>query len=209
MSNHVHLIAIPQTPQALSQSLKQAHGRYAAYWNVQHSSTGHVWQGRFYSCPLAKAMDGCGVAAIPRGRRIGSRVKPTAAIHAHRALIGDCGFRGGSGGINFASARSAKGRATQETFNGPQTKRTHIGRLTFCLGSEKRVNVPSVPRFQSKSVREVLGRFVNHVSGLDALSKDRCHGPSTRGSWAINQAKLSPRQYRTALAKSARTVHPL
>jgi putative transposase len=52
MSNHVHLIVIPQTTQALSQSLKQAHGRYAAYWNAQQSSTGHVWQGRFYSCPL-------------------------------------------------------------------------------------------------------------------------------------------------------------
>ena len=52
MSNHVHLIAVPQTSQALAQSLKQAHGRYAAYWNAQQSSTGHVWQGRFYSCPL-------------------------------------------------------------------------------------------------------------------------------------------------------------
>ncbi len=52
MPNHVHLIAIPQTSWALSQSLKQAHGRYAAYWNVRQSSTGHVWQGRFYSCPL-------------------------------------------------------------------------------------------------------------------------------------------------------------
>ena len=52
MSNHVHLIAIPQTPLALAHSLKQAHGRYAGYWNAQQSSTGHVWQGRFYSCPL-------------------------------------------------------------------------------------------------------------------------------------------------------------
>ena len=52
MSNHVHLIAVPQTLEALSQSLKQAHGRYAAYWNAQQSSSGHVWQGRFYSCPL-------------------------------------------------------------------------------------------------------------------------------------------------------------
>ncbi len=24
----------------------------SAYWNAQQSSTGHVWQGRFYSCPL-------------------------------------------------------------------------------------------------------------------------------------------------------------
>jgi putative transposase len=47
MSNHVHRIAIPHTPQALSQSLKHAHGRYAAFWNAQQSSTGHVWQGRF------------------------------------------------------------------------------------------------------------------------------------------------------------------
>ena len=52
MSNHVHLIAVPHTPVALAQSLKQAHGRYASYWNAQQSSTGHVWQGRFYSCPL-------------------------------------------------------------------------------------------------------------------------------------------------------------
>jgi putative transposase len=52
MSNHVHLIAVPYTPDALSHSLKHAHGRYAAYWNALHSSTGHVWQGRFYSCPL-------------------------------------------------------------------------------------------------------------------------------------------------------------
>jgi putative transposase len=52
MSNHVHLIVVPHTEAALSQSLKQAHGRYASYWNGQKSSTGHVWQGRFYSCPL-------------------------------------------------------------------------------------------------------------------------------------------------------------
>ena len=52
MSNHVHLIAVPHSPDALAQCLKQAHGRYAAYWNARRSSTGHVWQGRFYSCPM-------------------------------------------------------------------------------------------------------------------------------------------------------------
>lgn len=36
----------------MAQALKQAHGRYAAYWNARRSSCGHVWQGRFYSCPL-------------------------------------------------------------------------------------------------------------------------------------------------------------
>ncbi len=52
MSNHVHVIALPHTAEGLGQALKHAHGRYAAYWNARHSSSGHVWQGRFYSCPL-------------------------------------------------------------------------------------------------------------------------------------------------------------
>ena len=55
MSNHVHLIAVPHAPDALAQSLKQAHGRYATYWNAQQACSGHVWQGRFYSCPLEEA----------------------------------------------------------------------------------------------------------------------------------------------------------
>jgi putative transposase len=55
MSNHVHLIAVPQTGDALSRTLRNAHGRYASYWNARQSSTGHVWQGRFYSCPLGES----------------------------------------------------------------------------------------------------------------------------------------------------------
>ncbi len=55
MSNHVHLIAIPHAADALALTLKQAHGRYATYWNARQSSSGHVWQGRFYSCPLGES----------------------------------------------------------------------------------------------------------------------------------------------------------
>jgi putative transposase len=52
MSNHVHLIAIPGKVDVMGRALKDTHGRYAAYWNAFHRSSGHVWQGRFYSCPL-------------------------------------------------------------------------------------------------------------------------------------------------------------
>jgi putative transposase len=52
MSNHIHLVAIPQQPNSLAAALEQVHGRYAAYFNALHLSSGHVWQGRFYSCPL-------------------------------------------------------------------------------------------------------------------------------------------------------------
>jgi putative transposase len=52
MSNHLHLIVVPRTAQARAQTLKHTHGRYASYWNARQSSSGHVWQGRFDSCPL-------------------------------------------------------------------------------------------------------------------------------------------------------------
>ena len=52
MSNHVHLVLVPRRAESLGLALKHAHGRYASYWNAIHHSGGHVWQGRYYSCPL-------------------------------------------------------------------------------------------------------------------------------------------------------------
>jgi putative transposase len=52
MPNHVHLIATPELPESLRLALKTAHGRYAAYLNARRGRSGHVWQGRYYSCPL-------------------------------------------------------------------------------------------------------------------------------------------------------------
>jgi putative transposase len=62
MTNHVHLIAVPRKPQAMSLTLRQTHGRYAWYHNVLRGASGHLWQGRYYSCP----MDGSHVWAALR-----------------------------------------------------------------------------------------------------------------------------------------------
>ena len=52
MSNHVHLVVVPQRADALGLALRHTHGRYASYFNARHGESGHVWQGRYYSCPL-------------------------------------------------------------------------------------------------------------------------------------------------------------
>jgi putative transposase len=52
MSNHVHLVVTPHNADGLALALRHAHGRYAIYWNTVHQSSGHAWQGRYYSCPL-------------------------------------------------------------------------------------------------------------------------------------------------------------
>jgi putative transposase len=52
MTNHVHLIAIPGDPDSLALSLGQAHSQYSLEQNRQQDRSGHLWQGRFFSCPL-------------------------------------------------------------------------------------------------------------------------------------------------------------
>ncbi len=54
MTNHVHLVAIPERPNSLALALGQCHSRYAQHFNRRYERTGHLWQNRFYSCPLGR-----------------------------------------------------------------------------------------------------------------------------------------------------------
>ena len=52
MANHVHLIATPHAPDSVSKAVGRTHFIYTQYINRFHNRSGHLWQGRFYSCPL-------------------------------------------------------------------------------------------------------------------------------------------------------------
>jgi REP element-mobilizing transposase RayT len=52
MSNHYHLL-IETFKDNLSQFMKQINGNYAMYFNKRHKRSGHLWQGRYYSCYVA------------------------------------------------------------------------------------------------------------------------------------------------------------
>jgi putative transposase len=52
MTNHVHHVAVPQNREALSRTMRDTDTAYARYFNRKYSQVGHVWQGRFYSCPM-------------------------------------------------------------------------------------------------------------------------------------------------------------
>jgi len=52
MDNHFHLIPVPNEASALSSAMHALLGPYAMYFNHKHGITGHLWQGRFYSCVL-------------------------------------------------------------------------------------------------------------------------------------------------------------
>ena len=52
MPNHVHLIAVPATEDALRSGIGEAHRRYSRMINFRHNWRGHLWQGRFASFPM-------------------------------------------------------------------------------------------------------------------------------------------------------------
>ena len=49
MTNHVHLIAVPETEEGLRLAFGEAHRRYSSVINRRQKWTGHLWQGRFSS----------------------------------------------------------------------------------------------------------------------------------------------------------------
>jgi len=52
MSNHVHLIAIPERADSLARGIGEAHRRYTRYINFREGWRGYLFQGRFHSFPL-------------------------------------------------------------------------------------------------------------------------------------------------------------
>lgn len=52
MQNHFHLIVTPPSKKALSALMKISSQRYARFWNKQRDKSGHLWQNRFFSCPM-------------------------------------------------------------------------------------------------------------------------------------------------------------
>ncbi len=52
MDNHVHFIVIPREEDSLAKVFSISHMRYSQYFNKKKNISGHLWQGRFYSCVL-------------------------------------------------------------------------------------------------------------------------------------------------------------
>lgn len=88
MTNHVHILAIPEHPGALAATFRYAHGRFAQYANAVHCRSGHFWQNRYYSCPVEDAQTGRVLAYIElnpvRAGLVGSAAEfPWSSAAAH------------------------------------------------------------------------------------------------------------------------------
>lgn len=52
MPNHVHAIVVPRDPDSLARAIGRTHGSWALALNREARLSGHLWENRYYSCPL-------------------------------------------------------------------------------------------------------------------------------------------------------------
>jgi putative transposase len=55
MTNHVHLVAVPEDEESLAKAIGRTDFVYTQYVNRLHGRCGHLWQNRFRSCALDEA----------------------------------------------------------------------------------------------------------------------------------------------------------
>ncbi len=52
MTNHIHVVAVPEADRSLERVFRPLHTRYAQRINRAKHWKGHLWQGRFFSSAL-------------------------------------------------------------------------------------------------------------------------------------------------------------
>jgi putative transposase len=91
MTNHIHLVAVPEREESLARALRDTHTVYAMRFNTRTQLSGHVWQGRFYSCVLDEAHLWAAVRYVERNPVCAGMVD-RAEDHPWSSAPGHCGL---------------------------------------------------------------------------------------------------------------------
>jgi putative transposase len=92
MSNHVHLVVVPPSADALGLAMRRLNSRYATYANRRQGVSGHFWQGRFYSTPLDASHLWSAVRYVERNP-VRAGLVPVAWDYPWSSARGHCGLR--------------------------------------------------------------------------------------------------------------------
>jgi putative transposase len=55
MTNHVHFVMIPSTEDGMSHVMRRIQAKYSLFINNLRNTHGHLWQDRFFSCPMSES----------------------------------------------------------------------------------------------------------------------------------------------------------
>jgi putative transposase len=92
MPNHIHLIAVPEKHESLALALHDTHTAYAVWANRKQGASGHLWQGRFYSCVMDETHLTAAARYVERNP-VRAGMVPRAEEYAWSSAAAHCGTR--------------------------------------------------------------------------------------------------------------------
>lgn len=141
MSNRVHLVVMPRETDALAKAIRRTHFIYAQYINRMHGRSGHLWQGRSYSCALDEQHCWAALCCVERNP-VRARSPARAWQYAWSTAPARCGWDDPSGLLDLTQwtrawdARRWKRRPSRPDDQGPMRRvRAHTG-TGLPLGSD-------------------------------------------------------------------------
>jgi putative transposase len=142
MTNHVHIIGVPEDEAGLANAIGRTHFRYSQYINAFHGRSGHLWQERFHSCALDEAHYGNALHYVEQNP-VRAKMVQKAWRYPWSSAGVHCGTASDDGLLDLARWRETLGdearwRAILEAHSDPAFQQsfrlnTHTGRP---LGSD-------------------------------------------------------------------------
>ena len=90
MTNHVHLLAVPERKNSLARAVGRTHYLYTLYINRLHGRSGHLWQNRFFSCGLDDKHAYCALRYVELNP-VRARIARRAWTYAWSSAAAHCG----------------------------------------------------------------------------------------------------------------------
>ena len=155
MPNHVHLVAVPETAEALARAVGEAHRRYTRRINFREGWRGYLWQGRFGSFVMQRRHTLAAVRYVERNPVRAGLVRrawrwPWSSARAHVEGRGDALV--GPGGPLVAEVNdwraflaAAEDEATVEALRRHGRTGRPWGDLAFLRRLERRLDRRLVP----------------------------------------------------------------
>ena len=105
MTNHVHLVAVPEAEESLAKAIGRTDFVYTQYVNRLHGRCGHLWQNRFHSCALDDAHLCAAVRYLERNP-VRARIVRAAWRYPWSSAAAHCGEPDTAGLLDLAAWRS-------------------------------------------------------------------------------------------------------
>jgi putative transposase len=172
MTNHVHLLVVPERPDSLARVFGRTHSDYARYANLLRQGCGHLWQARFYSCPVEEG-DAWAVLGYVERNPVRAGMVSEASLYRWSSAAAHCAGWDPTGRLDIATWRA---RYTPERWS--EVLASSAGEEALCQRIRDATGV-GLPLGSKSFVQALEARLARRLERLPPGRPRRVRQPTT------------------------------